>query len=228
MLHNASFVCQSRDSFLNAWENTEVTRAITSMLFCTMRWRHGRSRGETKYSCNVPWLKQGNRSGMICRQFVFRKHFSYGGYADALLVADSRDVWLAWMENACIEQQDLSPQHQLSPLAFRFVEHFPCFQFPPPSSNCTARTARNFSLGNILLKKRKYLPFLEVCELLHFRLFAKHSPNGKLCINLLCVWGILAGSHRQNASAPGIEKVKAWQGYCVPSKRSRFSSSCHF
>ena len=51
-LQNASFVRQSRDSFLNAWENKEVTRAITSVLFCTTRWRHGRSRGETKYSAH--------------------------------------------------------------------------------------------------------------------------------------------------------------------------------
>ena len=46
-------ICASipgRVSFLNAWENTDVTRAITSVLFCTTRWRHGRSRGETKYS----------------------------------------------------------------------------------------------------------------------------------------------------------------------------------
>ena len=43
-LHNASPVRQSRDSFLNAWENTEVTRAITIVLFFTTRWRHGCSR----------------------------------------------------------------------------------------------------------------------------------------------------------------------------------------
>ena len=47
---NASFVCQSSGIFLNVWENTKVTCAIRSVLFCTTRWRHGRSRGETNYS----------------------------------------------------------------------------------------------------------------------------------------------------------------------------------
>ena len=35
--------------WLNVWENTQVTREITNVLFCTTRWRHGRPRGETKY-----------------------------------------------------------------------------------------------------------------------------------------------------------------------------------
>ena len=35
---NALFECQTRDSFLNVWENTDVTRKITRV-FCTTRWR---------------------------------------------------------------------------------------------------------------------------------------------------------------------------------------------
>ena len=48
-LQDASFVRQSRCSFLNAWENTQVARAMSSVFLRNTRWRHGRSRGETKY-----------------------------------------------------------------------------------------------------------------------------------------------------------------------------------
>ena len=42
----------SRDSFLNACENTHVTRTIIGIFLWNTRWRHGRSQGETKYdSC---------------------------------------------------------------------------------------------------------------------------------------------------------------------------------
>ena len=41
---------QSRGCFLSAWENTQVACVITSVF---IRWRHGRSRGETKYTS---WL----------------------------------------------------------------------------------------------------------------------------------------------------------------------------
>ena len=37
-------------SFLNAWENTQVARAMTSVFLQNTRWRHGRTRDETKYS----------------------------------------------------------------------------------------------------------------------------------------------------------------------------------
>ena len=36
-------------SFLNARENTQVARAMTSVFLRNARWRQGRSRGETKY-----------------------------------------------------------------------------------------------------------------------------------------------------------------------------------
>ena len=35
--------------FLNAWENTQVARAMTSVFVWNTRWCHGHSRGETKY-----------------------------------------------------------------------------------------------------------------------------------------------------------------------------------
>ena len=44
---------QSRCSFLNAWEDTQVARAMTSVFLWNARWRHGRSRGETKYRGNT-------------------------------------------------------------------------------------------------------------------------------------------------------------------------------
>ena len=48
-------ICASIPGFrLNASENTEVTRATTSEL-CYTRWRHGRSRGETKYRQYHGW-----------------------------------------------------------------------------------------------------------------------------------------------------------------------------
>ena len=53
-LQDASFMRQSRCSFLNAWENTQVARAMTSVFLWNTRWRHGRSRGETKYT-DVCW-----------------------------------------------------------------------------------------------------------------------------------------------------------------------------
>ena len=70
MLQDASFMRQSRCSFLNVSENTQVARAMTSVFVWNTRWRHGRSRGETKYSmivfalilivsilsCPFPWL----------------------------------------------------------------------------------------------------------------------------------------------------------------------------
>ena len=40
---------QYQFSFLNAWDNTQVARAISSVFVWNTRWRHGRSRGETKY-----------------------------------------------------------------------------------------------------------------------------------------------------------------------------------
>ena len=48
-LQDASFVRQSRDSLLNSLENTCYTRVIISIYLWNTRWRHGRSRGETKY-----------------------------------------------------------------------------------------------------------------------------------------------------------------------------------
>ena len=44
--------------FLNAWDNTQVARAMTSVFTRNTRWRHGRSRGETEaregdYVCPV-------------------------------------------------------------------------------------------------------------------------------------------------------------------------------
>ena len=53
---------QSRVSFLN--EKTEVARAITSVLFCTTHWRHGRSRGETKYSSPHRYTKMPTLIGV--------------------------------------------------------------------------------------------------------------------------------------------------------------------
>ena len=44
----------SRDSYLNGWENTHVTQALISISLWNTCWRHGRSRGETKV-----WLKDG-------------------------------------------------------------------------------------------------------------------------------------------------------------------------
>ena len=49
-LQDASFMRQSRCSFLNAWENTQVARAMTSVFLRNTRWRQGLSRGETRYS----------------------------------------------------------------------------------------------------------------------------------------------------------------------------------
>ena len=49
MLQDASYMRQSRCSFLNAWENTQVACTMTSVFLRNTRWRHGRSRGETKY-----------------------------------------------------------------------------------------------------------------------------------------------------------------------------------
>ena len=49
-LQDASFMHQSRCYFLNAWENTQVTRAMKSAFPLNPRWRHGSSPGETKYS----------------------------------------------------------------------------------------------------------------------------------------------------------------------------------
>ena len=51
-LQDASCLRQSRCSFLNAWENTKVARTMTSVFLRNTRWRHGRSRGETKYRPN--------------------------------------------------------------------------------------------------------------------------------------------------------------------------------
>ena len=49
-LQDASFMRQSLSSFLNVWDNTQVARAMTSVFIRTMRRRHSRSWGETKYS----------------------------------------------------------------------------------------------------------------------------------------------------------------------------------
>ena len=50
MLQGTSFMRQSRCFFLNAWGNTQVAHAVTSVFPRNTRWRHGRSRDETKYS----------------------------------------------------------------------------------------------------------------------------------------------------------------------------------
>ena len=44
--------------FLNTWENTQVARAMISVFLWNARWRHGRSRGETKYrfACNEAYM----------------------------------------------------------------------------------------------------------------------------------------------------------------------------
>ena len=52
-LQDTSFMRQSRRSFLNAWENTQVVRAATNVFFRNTRWRHSRSQGETKYSAST-------------------------------------------------------------------------------------------------------------------------------------------------------------------------------
>lgn len=52
-LQEASFMRQSRRSFLNAWENPQVARAVTSVFVGNTLWHHGSSRGETKYSAVV-------------------------------------------------------------------------------------------------------------------------------------------------------------------------------
>ena len=52
-LQDASFIMrQSWCSFLNAWDNTQVVRARNDkhLFVWNTRWRHGRFRGETKYS----------------------------------------------------------------------------------------------------------------------------------------------------------------------------------
>ena len=49
-LQDTSFMRQSRCSFLNAWENAQVARTMTSVFIWNTRWRHGRSRVETKYT----------------------------------------------------------------------------------------------------------------------------------------------------------------------------------
>ena len=49
MLQYASFMRQSRCSFLNLWESTQVARTITSVFLRNTHWGHSRSRGETKY-----------------------------------------------------------------------------------------------------------------------------------------------------------------------------------
>ena len=54
-LQDVFFVRQSRCSFLNAWENTQVACAMTSVFVWNTRWRHGRSRSETKYSVYQQW-----------------------------------------------------------------------------------------------------------------------------------------------------------------------------
>ena len=45
----APFMRQTRCSLLNAWENTQVTREMTSVFLRNTLSHHGRSRGETKY-----------------------------------------------------------------------------------------------------------------------------------------------------------------------------------
>ena len=42
--------------FLNAWENTHVACAMTSVFLRNTRWRHGRSWGETKYTSCLPLI----------------------------------------------------------------------------------------------------------------------------------------------------------------------------
>ena len=119
-------------------------------------------------SCDVLWLKQWNQSGTIRRQVVVLRWICPLP-CRSLPACLAGDVWLAWMANACIEQQDLSPQRQSSPLAFRFVVHFPCFQFPPSSSNCTAWTT------------------LQALNDVQF-LFWKHSPQKE---QIFALFGIL-------------------------------------
>ena len=66
---------QSLDSFLNAWENTHVTRAIISIFFWNTCWRHSRSLGETKYTllilCTRPLVSLSiqNRCFSKCHKF---------------------------------------------------------------------------------------------------------------------------------------------------------------
>ena len=52
-LQDASFMRQSRCSFLNVWENTQVARAMTNVFVWNTHWHHGRSRGETKYRNDI-------------------------------------------------------------------------------------------------------------------------------------------------------------------------------
>ena len=54
-----SFMHQSRNSFLNMWDNTHVMCAILSIFLWNTCWRHSRSHGETKY---IMW-------GLINKQF---------------------------------------------------------------------------------------------------------------------------------------------------------------
>ena len=64
-LQEASFMCQSRCSFLNVWENTQVACAMKSVFLRNTRWCHGRSRDETKYS----------RLSLLDLLFLFRHGF---------------------------------------------------------------------------------------------------------------------------------------------------------
>ena len=70
-LQDASFMRQSRCSFLNAWENTQVACAMTSVFVWNTRWRHGHSRGETKYSCHAlatPIYRNSTGRAWLCSQ----------------------------------------------------------------------------------------------------------------------------------------------------------------
>ena len=48
-MQDTSFMHQSRCSFFNTGENTQVAHAMTSVFLRNTRWRHGRSQSETKY-----------------------------------------------------------------------------------------------------------------------------------------------------------------------------------
>ena len=71
------FLRQSRCSFLNVWDNTQVARPMTSVFTRNTRWRHSHSRGETKCSNIVletsnlvKWIMEGKKTTWICIIFI--------------------------------------------------------------------------------------------------------------------------------------------------------------
>ena len=69
-LQDASFMRQSRCSFLNAWENTQVARAMTSVFVWNTRWRHGRSIYSI-WNLMIEWSLKYNFSPMFPNLFPF-------------------------------------------------------------------------------------------------------------------------------------------------------------